>query len=237
VLKFRLIGIPVAVRPSFLVVAALIGFSAISAVEAMLAWIGIVFFSILIHELGHALTARSFGSDVAIELNAIGGLTTWTVPPEEFGPGRRALVAAAGSAVGVLFGALVWVFYQASGPFDGLTQFVVLRLIYVNLFWGLLNWLPVRPLDGGHLLNALLEKLAPTNAERIANVVFRVFAAAAFAFSLWSRNIFLFAITAWLLWIELAMFQRAMRPPPPVKEHTDEPVTEIQPDAGPEEAN
>ena len=64
---------------------------------------------------------------------------------------RRALVAAAGSEVGVLFGGAVWLFRRFTGPYDEVAGFVVSTLILVNVFWGLLNWLPIRPLDGGHL--------------------------------------------------------------------------------------
>ena len=68
---------PVTVRSSFLIVAALIGFLGVGSIEQTIAWIFIVFVSILIHELGHAFTARRFGSQVAIELNGFGGLTRW----------------------------------------------------------------------------------------------------------------------------------------------------------------
>ena len=71
-LRFRLFDIPVVVRPSFLLIAAIIGFSWASQPSRALIWIGVIFVSILIHELGHALTARGFGSEVAIELNAVG---------------------------------------------------------------------------------------------------------------------------------------------------------------------
>ncbi|MET0697122.1 MAG: hypothetical protein ABWZ58_06810, partial [Acidimicrobiia bacterium] len=99
---FRLIGIPVTIRPSFLLIAALIGFTSRRPLVYLVAWVAIVFVSILIHELGHAITARSYGAEVEIELNGIGGLTSWSVPGKELGPGQRALVAAAGSGVGVL---------------------------------------------------------------------------------------------------------------------------------------
>ncbi len=75
---------PVTVRASFLLIAALIGFTGVGEIEETIAWIGIVFVSILIHELGHAFTARRYGSAVAIELNGLGGLTPMV------GEGRRA---------------------------------------------------------------------------------------------------------------------------------------------------
>ncbi len=168
------------------------------------AWIAIVFVSILIHELGHALTARSFGAEVAIELNGIGGLTRWSIPSNSLGPGRRALVAAAGSAVGVLFGVVVWVVASQFGPYSGLTGFVINNLIYVNVFWGLLNWLPIRPLDGGHLLLSLLEKLAPNRGEAIARIVFVLTASAGLVYGITSDRIFIAVIAGWLLFGEFA---------------------------------
>jgi stage IV sporulation protein FB len=202
VLTFRLFGIPVTVNPSFLLVAALLGLST-GRLSLVVAWVGVVFVSILVHELGHAQTARAFGAGVEIELNGIGGLTSWSAPEEDFGPGRRALVAAAGSAVGVLFGGAVWLFSQLTGPYSDVTGFIVTNLIFVNVFWGLLNWLPIRPLDGGHLLMSLLQKLTPEKAQRIANLVFFVTAVAALAAALWFRLFFIALLAGWLVMGEL----------------------------------
>ena len=211
VLRFRLFGMPVTVQGSFLLIAALIGIIGVGDLSQTLAWIGVVFVSILIHELGHAFTARNFGSDVAIELNGLGGLTRWSVPPEDLTPGRRALIAASGSATGLLFGGLVWLVATQLEPGSGLTRFVVESLVYVNVFWGLLNWLPIRPLDGGHLLESLLEKLAPRRAPVIAKVIFVVTAAAALAFALWQDMIFFAVLAGWLL---LSEFVDNRRPQP-----------------------
>lgn len=213
-INFRLLGVPVTVRPSFLLVSALLGLAA-GTVPLVFAWIAVVFVSILIHEMGHALTARGFGSEVEVELNTIGGLTTWTVPEDDFGPGRRAVVAAAGSAVGVVFGGMVWLFAALAGPFDGVALFVVQNLIYVNLFWGLLNWLPIRPLDGGHLFSSLLEKIAPKRGETIANVVFLVTAAAGLAAALYFRLTFVALLAGWLLFSEMTR-GRPRRPQVPI---------------------
>lgn len=205
VLRFRLFDMPVTVRGSFLLIAALIGLVGVGEVAQTVAWIGIVFFSILIHELGHAFTARIYGSEVAIELNGLGGLTRWSVDDGEMTPGRRALIAAAGSAVGLLFGGLVWVVAAQFGPYPRLTAFVLESLIYVNVFWGLLNWLPIRPLDGGHLLESFLEKVAPDRAELIAKVVFTGTAAAALVASLSMRLFFIAILAGWLLLSEFTM--------------------------------
>lgn len=166
-------------------------------------WISIIFVSILVHELGHALTARAYGAEVAIELNGIGGLTRWSIPSSRLGPGRRALVAAAGSAVGVLFGGLVWLVALQFGPYRGITSFVINNLIFVNVFWGLLNWLPIRPLDGGHLLLSLLERFAPERGDVIARVVFVLTAAGGLIFGITSDRLFIALIAGWLLFSEI----------------------------------
>jgi stage IV sporulation protein FB len=194
---------PVTVRASFLLIAALIGFTGVGEIEETIAWIGIVFVSILIHELGHAFTARRYGSAVAIELNGLGGLTRWSAKDGELTPGRRALIAAAGSAVGLVFGGVVWLVASRFGPYQPLPAFILESTIYVNVFWGLLNWLPIRPLDGGHLLESLLDQLAPSRAEMIARVVFTVTAAGALAFALWFRLVFVAVLAGWLLLSEL----------------------------------
>ena len=202
-MRFKLLDIPVEVRPSFLLIAAFLGFS-LNRVDLILAWVGVIFVSILVHELGHALTARHYGSEVTIELNGIGGLTSWTVPDEGVTPGRRALIAAAGSATGLLFGGLVWVVAAPFGPYTGIAGFALSNLVRVNVFWGLLNWLPIRPLDGGHLFSSLLERIAPRRGETIADVVFFVTAAAGVILAIYFQLIFVAILTGWLLWGEVS---------------------------------
>jgi stage IV sporulation protein FB len=216
VVKFSLFSIPIEVRPSFLLIAALLGLQA-NRLDHVLVWVGVLFVSILIHELGHALTARHYGSEVAIQLNGIGGLTSWTIPETEIGPGRRALIAAAGSAVGLVFGGLVWLVSAQFAPYPSLAAFGLQNLILVNVFWGLLNWLPIRPLDGGHLFTSLLEKVAPKNGESIANATFLVTAALALLAAIRYQLIFVGLISAWLLWGELTRGRpRRARGPVPV---------------------
>lgn len=209
VLRFRLFNMPVTVRGSFLVIAALIGIIGVGDVSQTIAWIVIVFFSILIHELGHAFTARMYGSQVAIELNGLGGLTRWSTSEVQMTPGRRALIAAAGSATGLLFGGLVWLVASQFGPYDRLVAWILEATIYVNVFWGLLNWLPIRPLDGGHLLLSLLEKVAPKRKEPIARIVFVGTAGAGLALAFFREEVFLAVIAGWLLLMEFSAGSRS----------------------------
>lgn len=197
---------PVTVKGSFLLIAALIGFTGVGYVEETIAWIAIVFVSILVHELGHAFTARRYGATVAIELNGLGGLTRWSLPDGEVTPGRRALIAAAGSATGLLFGAVVWLIASQFGPYTGLTGFVLANLVRVNVFWGLLNWAPIRPLDGGHLLMSLLEKLTPRRAVSIGRAIFMVTAGVALIVSIRYQLVFIAVLAGWMLLSELSVW-------------------------------
>lgn len=218
-LTFRLAGIPVGIGPSFWLVAGLVGWSwtagAPNRPALILVWVAIVFVSVLVHELGHALVARGFGAEVAIRFTAFGGLTSWRVPGAELSPGRRAAVAGAGSAVGVVLGlALLAVRAQGVVPETPLTRFVVDSLIWVNLGWGLLNWLPFRPLDGGHLLSSLLEAVAPRAGGRIADAIFLLTALAGLAVAIWLQLIFIALLTGWLALTEIT---RHTTPRPTVK--------------------
>jgi Zn-dependent protease len=204
VLRFRLFRIPVTIQGSFLLIAALLGFQLMEAPLFWVSWVLIVFVSILIHELGHAFTARAYGAKVAIELNGLGGLTRWAIPGGGvLPPGRRAIVAGAGSFAGIVLGLLVALLAATLGPFQGLAAFIMSRLIYVNLFWGLLNWLPIRPLDGGHLFMSLLEKISPNRATAIAKVVFTLTAGAALLYAVLAREYFIVILAGWLLFMEL----------------------------------
>lgn len=203
---------PVTVRGSFLLIAALIGFTGVGNIEQTVAWIAIVFVSILIHELGHAFTARMYGSTVSIELNGLGGLTRWSLPDGELTPGKRALIAAAGSATGLLFGGLVWLIAGQFGPYTGLTAFVLANTVRVNVFWGLLNWAPIRPLDGGHLVMSLLEKLAPARAAAIGRVIFMLSAGVALAVAIKYQLIFITVLAGWMLLSELSMWSARPQP-------------------------
>lgn len=159
-LRFTLFGFPVQVHGSFWINSALMG-GALSANTPedwrhLLAWMVAVFLSILIHEMGHAVTMRNLGDRrVGIILYAFGGLAQGSqlhTRREDF------LVSAAGPAWQILAGLAVgWslTLWPVSSPWllEMLDAFTA-----VSLFWALLNLLPVVPLDGGRLCMAVLGK-------------------------------------------------------------------------------
>ena len=176
-LKFRLFGFPVRVHPWFWLLTVLFGASAFERYgpQYLVAWVGVVFVSILVHELGHALAFRWFGVDSHVVLYSFGGLAVpWGVVP---GRWRRVVVSLTGPAAGfVLFGA-VYASNLAFGWGDdhgrgfgkpSLAAEVFRNLVFVNLAWGLVNLLPVFPLDGGQVAQEVCGALSPRNGVRVA---------------------------------------------------------------------
>jgi Zn-dependent protease len=134
----------------------------------LLIWVAVVFQGILMHELGHALVGRAFGRQPRIELIALGGLTWWE-QREPMSPGRSLLVSAAGPAVGIFIGSLALVLMDALRvPDPSLARYTFRSLIFVNLGWGLLNLLPVLPLDGGNIVASLMELAVPSRGRLLA---------------------------------------------------------------------
>ena len=67
--------IPVTIHPTFFLIAAVIGYLNSMSLIGTIIWFGINLVSVLIHEFGHAITAKLFGLAPRIELVAMGGLT------------------------------------------------------------------------------------------------------------------------------------------------------------------
>ncbi len=120
-------------------------------------WMLIVFVSVLVHELGHALVAKTFGYRPSIQLVGLGGLTNpnanETIPWH-----RDVLLTLAGPlsglALGLTAGALK-LLVTSVGP----VAFLLSALFVANLFWAAVNLLPVSTLDGGRIASAVLVHL------------------------------------------------------------------------------
>ena len=180
-LNFQLFGFPVRIHPMFWVIALIMGSGGFGSgagadPKQLFIWVVVVFVSILVHELGHAFAFRYFGSDASVVLYALGGLA---MPNYGFTPSsslsygyrnnstrEQIIISAAGPAAGFGLAAfVVAILYAAnrSHPFmqftfghgppieDQLLWLLVSYLLFVNIFWGLINLLPVYPLDGGQI--------------------------------------------------------------------------------------
>lgn len=169
--RFLLFGVPVGVHVTFLVVA-LLGATVYRGWDIAW-WTVAAFLSILLHELGHALSARRFGAtDVSITLYGLGGLTTYR-HGREIGHGRSFIISAAGSFVGIVAGGLVYLAVRA-GLLDGAADAIVVvadSFVFTALIWGVLNWIPVVPLDGGHMVQHLVSMFDEERAPLIGQIV------------------------------------------------------------------
>lgn len=151
-LSFRIGPFPVTVEPSFWIVTALFGvWGGLDWSAAT--WVVAVFFSILVHELGHAVVARLLGVRSAIVLYAMGGLT---IPESRLSRAGMVAMSLAGPFAGFIVGALVVVASLAHPPASPVGQTLVKQLEGINFIWGIVNLFPVLPLDGGHVLMGLL---------------------------------------------------------------------------------
>jgi Zn-dependent protease len=152
--SFRLLGIPVDIHASFLVIAFLIGASG-QGIDAALVWVVVVTVSVVAHELGHALVARPVGGDPRIDLFAMAGLTRWDAARAS--RARRVMVSLSGVAGGVALGLALVPLYHAVDPGRGtLLEYAFRAAFFANLGWGLLNLLPMLPLDGGQVVLAVM---------------------------------------------------------------------------------
>jgi Zn-dependent protease len=187
-----LAGFPVEISLSFLLLlgAVFLWFGGIGGVAGVL----LVFGSVLLHELGHALVARRLGVPVSsIELNLFGGAAKMTDLPRT--AGHEIAIAAAGPAVSlVLAGA-------GFGLGVALGSELLLWLGGANALIAGFNLIPALPMDGGRILRALLtRKLDYVRATDLAVGVSRVTAIAfAIAGVMGSIQLLLLAPFLWLL--------------------------------------
>jgi len=137
--------IPLKISPFFWVTAGLIGWINSAGTDhtfvLTLIWIGVIFVSILVHEYGHALTSLYFGQQPRIQLIAFGGLT---IPEGKRLRGWREFLVVLN---GPLFGFLLFLIFLSilsTGVVENLYLLYTVKIFtWVNLFWTVVNLLPV----------------------------------------------------------------------------------------------
>ncbi len=167
--SFALGNIPVRVHLPFLFLSAFIVMNA-GDPRLILSGVAIIFVSVLIHELGHALMGKAFGLTPQIDLHGMGGTTSWA--HKNVSSGAKILISLAGPSTGIVIGLIL-----KYGPFfEGqhlslLARGIIGQIIFVNLGWGVLNLLPMLPLDGGNVMHQLIAMITGTDGERPARII------------------------------------------------------------------
>jgi len=160
--------IPIRIYPIFWMLIIVLGWLNSATVTGTLVWAAVILVSVLIHEYGHALTALAFGQSASIELVGLGGVTQrqgkrlrlW----QEF------LIVLNGPMAGFgLFLLASWIYENLGNPPPKtLWTYAISITVLANLFWTIINLLPLHPLDGGKLLSIILESLFGIKGVRAA---------------------------------------------------------------------
>ena len=168
----KVLGIPTKLDPSFFVLSLFLGASRGLNLPLLLEWLVVVFISVLVHELGHALVARRFGLSPQITLYSMGGLTSWS-EDIEIAPWKNLAISLAGPAAGFLLGGVLFLAAPTllrAVPSELLTV-AYYDLLWVNIGWGVFNLFPILPLDGGHVLLTLERWLTRKHDQIISHAI------------------------------------------------------------------
>jgi len=217
----RVAGIDVYVHATFLLLLAWVGFDAyrgggLPAAVRGVGFILAVFLIVVLHEYGHALTARRYGIPTKdITLLPIGGVARLQEMPKE--PRQELAIALAGPAVNVVLALLLYGVLAATGApreapelatADG--RFVggplLAQLLRINVWLAAFNMIPAFPMDGGRVLRALLAMRSGDYAQATAQAarVGRFFALLFGIVGLFVLNAPMLVLIALFVWLGAA---------------------------------
>ncbi len=152
-----------------------------------------LFLSVIVHELGHAVIARLYGVRVReITLWFLGGLAQFDTMPRQ--RGAEALVGIAGPVTSVVLAVACGLAWRLAGASPAVL-FVLSYLTVTNAALAVFNLLPALPLDGGRVLRSLLALAMPhVRATRVTGAVGSVVAVLLGVYGFLSLNLFLVVI-------------------------------------------
>ena len=207
----RLWGIDVYLHVTFLLFLSWVGYATyaamgVGAALSILLLIISLFSCVLLHEYGHALTARRYGIGTAdITLLPIGGVARLERMPSN--PKQELLVAIAGPAVNVVIALVIGIilFFRGDAmprqPTNLLEGGILWNLLRMNLVMILFNMLPAFPMDGGRVLRAALAMRMPyAKATRTAATIGQGMAVLFVLFGLLYGH-FMLLFIAFFVWI------------------------------------
>ncbi len=151
-------SLPITINPFFVFLAVMIGWLNSGTIQGTIIWSIVVFFSVLFHEFGHALIGLLYRQSPAITLFGMGGMTERRTPTK-LTPGQEFLLVFNGPLFGfILAFAAKFALDFVPEKMEVLTYALSVTYI-VNLFWTILNLLPIQPMDGGKISLIFFETL------------------------------------------------------------------------------
>lgn len=205
----RIFGIDIRVHWTFLILLWFLLFDGLrlgpGGLKDSAVWLGLLFGSVLVHELAHAVVGRSRGAAVRdIILLPIGGATRTERFPDR--PRDEFLMTVVGPATSFalagLGALLAFVAGQRLLPIDLHHGSLWAQIFWLNVLLGSFNLLPAFPMDGGRILRAGLSvRLGRVRATRAAATVGRVLAVGLGIFGLYAN--------VWLLFIAVFIYLAA----------------------------
>lgn len=182
--------IPIRIYPVFWVLVLLISVMQAGSpfnLTYFFSWAIVIFTSVLIHEMGHALTSMAFGQKVQIDLVAFGGLTHHRGKPLK--KWQDFLVVLNGPLSSALICLVTYFLLTRSVDYSPFIHYLLQVFLVANAFWTLLNLIPVQPLDGGQLLKIVLEGIFGLRGVKIALFISMALAIAAGIFFFAQSNL------------------------------------------------
>ena len=208
----HLFGVDIRIHLTFVFLLAFVWFTqsvAMGTTGAVrgLALVAIIFGSVVLHELGHALVARRNGVAVrSIILLPIGGVTLMEDTGQRNADQARDIrISVAGPLVNLIIAAVAGAFILAFMPQVRLWSQPFVHagnlpsaLFWGNVFLGGFNLLPAYPMDGGRILRAVLaERMDYVHATRRAVAIGQAFAMLLIFLGVWNT---------WLMLIGFFLF-------------------------------
>lgn len=114
----------------------------------------------VMHEWAHASMGRFFGLNPRIDLLGFGGITTFINPGKRLPVHQRLWIAFAGPVLGILLGLIIVALQMLQRPVEGSVLEGLFQLATLGtLGWGIIQLLPILPMDGGYAMSALFERV------------------------------------------------------------------------------
>ncbi|HJL00828.1 MAG TPA: site-2 protease family protein [Polyangiaceae bacterium LLY-WYZ-15_(1-7)] len=191
-LQLRLFGVQVRIHLWFLATGLLLWWMAGSeyGAKSLPIMLLLVLQGVLFHELGHALMGRLFGLKPTIDLMFFSGVTRFQGGVRaKLTPGKSMAVSFAGPFVGLVLGGAMLLAgaFLDIGDEGSLRRWAWEWFVFVNLGWGVLNLLPIMPLDGGNIMAAFFQLFSREKGIRAARYVSLVFIAVLLVLAFWAE--------------------------------------------------